>query len=289
MKKIIICMALILAMTASASEFKVLQFEQAKELVALESMGADLFSYRVGQEVSFKFENGNLCLLTITKVVPDKSRMFANTAKCTNSNLLTKDNIIRTGVEDSFTLANEGKESKLPSINESWYTYWGFGAAKVKYPSDIQSSLDTINNHSGNNRSTLALDLFGFYWPLESKKTMIGFVINAVSDNYKPSGVDLTVNQYLYGFSTMTFFGPNIGSEWFLRGDIGIAKYLLDVTGVGSRITVSTKSGVGALVGGGYAWPIGTETRMLLNLNYGYRKVEGDATKTSALTLGFLF
>lgn len=204
---------------------------------------------------------------------------------------MTKDSSLKTDTansEDSFTLESEAKEAKLPTINESWYTYWGLGAAVIRYPSEIQGLLDQLKSISTSHTS-IAMDLFGFYWPLASKQTMMGFVINGVSDHYEVPSGEANLDQYLYSFSTMKFFGPNIGSEWFLRGDVGIAKYLVEAKGSGVSLRGSSRSGIGFLVGGGYAWAIGTETRMLLNLNFAQRNAESLKFSTSSLTLGFLF
>lgn len=291
MKNLLVLAFLLTTFGVNGAEFKVLQYAADKELAAFELTDASASEYKIGQEVTLKSDNGETCLFNITKIVPEKSRLFMNTLNCNHKSILVKNNVLKTNVEEgSFALANEEKaqDKSLPTINESWYTYWGLGVAKIKYPTETDESLDSFEA-AGADKTTIALDLFGFYWPLQSKQTMLGFIVNTVSDTYEMNGVELAVRQYTYSFSTMTFFGPNIGSEWFLRGDIGVAKYQLEVTGLGATVEESSKSGLGVLVGGGYAWAIGTETRLLLNLNYANRNVKSEKVSTTALTLGVLF
>jgi hypothetical protein len=299
MKNAVAMVCLLTTFSALGADLRVLQFAKDKELAAFELINSSTADYKIGQQLTLKSASGETCKFGITKIIPEKSRFFMNTSNCKNDSLLVKNNILSTNAEDSFDLANEDKSSgkkeeaiqedkSLPTINESWYTYWGLGVAKIKYPSETQEQLDEIKA-AGSDHTSLSLDLFGFYWPLESKKTMVGFIINGVSDSYKINGIDLAIRQYTYSFSSMTFFGPNIGSEWFLRGDIGVAKFTAEVTGTSSSISEASNTGLGLLVGGGYAWPIGTETRLLLNANYSYRKVEEDKISTAALTLGVLF
>lgn len=177
----------------------------------------------------------------------------------------------------------------LPTINESWYTLWGFGLAGTTYNSELQQPLDDIESNPNVNRTTLGLDLFGFYWPLSGHKTMMGFVVSAVGDNYNWTNGSLQVNQYLYGFSTHHFFGKNIGDGWFVRGDVGIAKYLLLVTDTSFSYGTESESGFGMLVGGGYGFPLGKQTRLLVTLKLSKLKAEDTDSTATSLVAGFLF
>ena len=51
----------------------------------------------------------------------------------------------------------------------------------------------------------------------------------------------------------------------------------------------TTDSGLGILVGVGYAHPITSGTRIVLNLNYATRRIEGDTYNTVGISLGGLF
>lgn len=86
MKKVVALISLIIAFPALSTEFKVLQYAQSKELAALEAVNSDVSIYKIGQEINFTFGNGSSCLLTISKTVPEKSRLFVNTAKCSHTN-----------------------------------------------------------------------------------------------------------------------------------------------------------------------------------------------------------
>ena len=121
---------------------------------------------------------------------------------------------------------------------------------------------------------------------------MLGVIINAVGDSYEISGNKVSIYQYLYSASGMYFFGPNIGSGFFLRGDAGVAQYAISYSGpssTGSTISDKSKAGFGILAGGGYAIPISPETRMLINANLAHRSADSEKVNTVSVTVGLLF
>jgi hypothetical protein len=78
----------------------------------------------------------------------------------------------------------------------------------------------------------------------------------------------------------------NIGKGLFVRGDFGASRLVLSTKGYGDE---SSKWGVGGLLGAGFGVPISSGTRLLLNVNYSLRKVEGEAYKTLQISIGGLF
>lgn len=140
------------------------------------------------------------------------------------------------------------------------------------------------------------MDILGFYWPLSGNKTMIGFVFNTAGDSIEyTNGAETTVTTSMLGFSAHHFFGENIGDGWFVRGDVGLARASIDIDNVYYDLDETTDFGLGLLVGGGYAMPIGEETRLLLGLYVrpipelefnSSSKIKGTVT---TFTAGFLF
>ncbi len=172
-----------------------------------------------------------------------------------------------------------------PNIEE-WYTLWGLGFSGVKYPSDVQNSLDSLN---GLRHTTFNFDVLGFYWPWSNQHTMHGVIFNFVSDGYHDSTGSLTISQNLFAYSIHHFFGENIGDGWYVRGDVGIAVYNITISDSSTTLTAQSENGFGILFGGGYAWPISSETRFLLGANVATRNVKESKISTLNLTAGWLF
>jgi len=187
-------------------------------------------------------------------------------------------------------LQSNTKNADFPSSNESWYSYWGLGASKISYDDDTQKSADELKALPGVEHMSLAFDLLGFYFPIHNHNLILGGVINIALDNYEVNtGVELDITQTTYSFSLMKFFGQNVGDGIFLRSDVGLAKFDATVKGNGVTATGSSDTGIGLLIGGGYAVPVSDGARVLFNLNYAYRKVKSDKVGTTALTVGILF
>ena len=175
------------------------------------------------------------------------------------------------------------RESKA----ESWYTYWGLGAAFPMYPTELQNVLDLIKDQSGVKNTAIDFDMLGFYWPVMNHQTAVGFIINGGGDRYEYHGEWFQINQYLYGLSAMHFPGHTIGQGLFVRVDAGIAVMNIQDSDGSNE---SSDRGTGFLLGGGYGLPIANGgTRLLFNGNYAWKKVEGETYSKISLNLGFLF
>ncbi len=169
---------------------------------------------------------------------------------------------------------------------ESWYTYWGIGYPAITYPSDLQAFVEELEDAPGVDRTRVGLDFLGFYFPVNQHKTAVGFVINTAADRFTYEGEWVQINQYIYGASVMHYVQGTIGKGLFLRGDVGLAKV---VTQNSDGVSESSDDGFGFLVGGGYGLNITPGTRMLINVNYARRSIEGDASQVIGLSIGGLF
>ncbi len=190
-----------------------------------------------------------------------------------------------------FTQEGTKQAQEETNKKEGWYTYWGLGYAATQYPGDLQSALDALDNVPGASRVRLSLDMFGFYWPVNNHHTAVGVVINGAADRFIYQAVLFQVewfqiNQYTLAASTMHYFNNTIGKGFFVRGDVGIAKLAVSDSDGNND---SSNNGIGFLVGGGYGFNLSPGTRLLINVNYGYRKVEGDATGVIGISVGGMF
>jgi hypothetical protein len=171
---------------------------------------------------------------------------------------------------------------------ESWYTYWGLGYANVAYPDELDALMERTADLPGVDHASIALDGLGFYWPAGQQR-LYGCVVNAFGDRYSVNSHNwMQVNGYLLAASALHFVNE-IGAGPFLRVDFGLARYGLSSEFAGDDDTDTSDWGLGGLVGGGYGLPVSEGTRLLFNVNYALRRVEGDNTRTLGLSLGGLF
>jgi hypothetical protein len=168
---------------------------------------------------------------------------------------------------------------------ESWYTLWGLGYASMGYPGDVQVALDLVDDLPGVSRSSIAMDFLGFYWPF-NEHAIFGGVINACADRYEVGGESMQINGYTYSVSLMHFLQNRIGKGFFLRGDVGGARMVLQVS---KNDPQSSDWGVGVLAGAGLGLPVSRGTRILLSVNYSHRFIEGDAMRAWQFTVSGLF
>lgn len=169
---------------------------------------------------------------------------------------------------------------------EDWYTYWAIGPADHNYGGELDSVMGAADSIPGIDRTEIGLDMFGFYWPYDNT-TMMGFVISGSYDRLEDNFGDyMQLNQYLYGFSTMHFFGSEIGDGFYVRGDVGIAKMVLDSS---FGATIGSDTGTGFLLGVGYAWPVSAQSRVMLGMGLSRKNIEGDTVSSTVLTIGGLW
>ena len=181
---------------------------------------------------------------------------------------------------------------------ESWYTYWGLGYANNTYPDELQNELDELSDLSGVSHIALALDMFGFYWPL-SNRTLVGGIVNGNADVYEATEdlvtAEISLYNYLYAVSTMHFLTHEIGQGPFVRADVGLARQSAEIDfGIAEEegeIELETTSdwGTGFLLGGGYGIPVTSGTRLLVNANFSLRRIEGEQIRSVGITLNGLF
>jgi hypothetical protein len=243
-----------------------------------------------GERLAFTDEFDETCVGEVVKL--QKESAVLDISSCKNGkSVRVGSNFIRAslGAGPKAPLTTAKPSSDAPSIDEDWYTLWGLGFAETKYSDDeVEDAFDDAERVSGVDRTTVAYDLFGFYWPLD-RQSMQGFVVNTVLDSLDGPGGVIDVFQHQYSYSYMRFYGANIGDGWFLRADVGLLKYSVDIDTDLYDDTGTSDFGIGLLAGGGYGFAIGQETRLLVGGYVRHGKADGDATSSLILNFGFLF
>ncbi|MCF6337663.1 MAG: hypothetical protein L3J84_06885 [Gammaproteobacteria bacterium] len=132
--------------------------------------------------------------------------------------------------------------------------------------------------------------MFGFYWP-QAKNSLLGFVISGSVDRFESGLAELQITQNLLGISGMRFFGSEIGDGFFIRVDAGLAQ----VTFKNNFSTVTSEHGFGYLLGAGYAFPVSSESRILIGVSFSDKQVNfngeiGNSNwKSTTFTVGGLW
>jgi len=278
----------------------------------------------VGQELKLRLNQKHVCSVRVKSL--RVKRGTVDISRCPHKNKIRKGQLLRISplkyvVDKTYrpdTLLDKEREAigDLPSQNESWYIYTGFGVSPIAYDPSID---EAINAFAKNDSSSVAfyMNPIGFYFPLGKHRSMIGVTSSIIFDRYHndsyfnetdttevTQSADLVFWQFSIAASYFYFFGENIGSGWFARADVGISSFWgnLEVTyraneenRQGKNQTYSYNPGIDGLLGGGYSWPISLWTRILVNVNYQYQsamdKDTGVLYSNNILiaSLGFIF
>jgi hypothetical protein len=195
------------------------------------------------------------------------------------------------GIHESFPIPQYGKEEKgdgeikwdqkvTPTKNEDYYLNFGIGPGSITY---------TGNNGSYDSGIALSLDLFGAYWPKYNQNFMYGVLVNLMLDQVTVNEKKHTPFQLTAALSLYYFFGANIGSGFFGRGDLGFGMIPVLTEAEDNNISSSWLWGGKWLIGGGYAFPLWDETRILLGINYGsgYTTYRGLSKNNDSYVLDF--
>lgn len=172
--------------------------------------------------------------------------------------------------------------------DQDWFAYWALGFGGLSYPSAWQGALESW----GTRQMSLSLDMLGFYWPVNGRKTLLGFVVNGFGDAWlSRSGLRMAnFNQYVYGFSAWQSLQGRLGDGWFVRADLGPAVSLLSTNDMTSGgLSVSRAVGFGATLGVGFLFGNNSENRFAPSLYYSPRYVEGELYQSYGGQAGILW
>lgn len=174
------------------------------------------------------------------------------------------------------------------AAEEDWYFYWSFGFADNKYPENLDTVLDALESSPGVDRMQGGMDMLGFYWPVQDRLNL-GFAISGTWDSFDTPIGDLQYNQYLYAASVMKFFGKEIGDGFFLRGDLGFARATVTADTIFGSYEDASGTGMGFLLGVGYAIPVSEESRVMLSFNVSNKDIDGENWSAVSFNIGGLW
>lgn len=176
--------------------------------------------------------------------------------------------------------------ARPPMTRDSWYIGFGLGSGSGGF------TFDNGNHYRFNEglSDPVAVSLNFKVGATLSPTLLLGFDVTALRT--EGTITDGFGNQATYGVQVtnydamLTWFPVERGP--FLRGGLGLASISEDVTGGGSN----SRTGVGVLVGGGYAFWLGRSFNLTLNLDlsaqsYGKSLNEPKSSSFANLWVGF--
>lgn len=160
----------------------------------------------------------------------------------------------------------------------------GFAGASATYPDLMQKTFDDAEDIPGVSRIQIGIDL-GLYFRM-NRGSVFGISLNGIADRLEQDSDHVQVNQYLYAASYRYYLSRQIGRGFFLRGDVGLARMVADISGLG---TATSDMGSGFLFGGGYSWQISGGTWFSVNADLTAKTIEDENYGGVTVGAAFLF
>jgi hypothetical protein len=167
---------------------------------------------------------------------------------------------------------------------QSVYFNLGLSGADATYPDEIEKMLDLVDALPGVDRMTVGVDL-GLYFPVQTG-SLFGVSLSGMGDRFEVNSEHVQLNQYLIGASYRHYIGKVVGKGFFLRGDAGMARMVLDESG---EETETSDWGYGFLVGGGYSFQISGGTWFSLNADFTSKTIDDETVGGVTVGGAFLF
>lgn len=170
---------------------------------------------------------------------------------------------------------------------ESWY--WGgqVGWGLSAFTRDYEVSQDNADQHSNQFYEV------SFHLPIQPT-ALLGISVSGQTDNFDYGrGHEVRASQNMAGGSYVHAMGPEPFVGSFLRADAGAGELELKTRSVdvSKNITIVKKRerGLAFLVGWGYGWLIGTDTRLLVLLSGQHIEAKSGAGNAYSASFGLKF
>jgi len=168
------------------------------------------------------------------------------------------------------------------AVDQNTYFNIGLAWADASYPDELQDAMDILEDLPGIDHMQIGIDL-GLYFAT-GKSGMFGPALTGIGDRFEDSNDHMQLNQYLVGGSFRHYLSGERGKGFFLRGDAGMARMVVDASGADA---VTSDWGFGFLVGGGVGFQIGGSTWFSINADYTSKTIEEETV--GGLTVGGAF
>lgn len=189
-----------------------------------------------------------------------------------------------------FVFSYPALSQEQPDIQVKPYYLCGrLGYSNITYPVELEDAFDLADTHIGG----IGFDVAA-YIPLPgSNNTIVGIDASGALDSYTYPGflwesASITMTHALLSLSSMYFF-KEIGSGLFVRADAGLSRLQVDVSDIFMEFEATSDFGIGFLIGIGIAFPTSYSAKVLLNVDYSSRRVEGEDYKILGLNIGVLY
>ena len=170
---------------------------------------------------------------------------------------------------------------------ETWYwgghAGWGLSA----YTRDFKVSQDTADHHSNQFYE------FSFHMPFQPTE-LLGFSVSGQTDKFDYGrGHEVHVSQNMVGASYVHSVGPEPFVGSLLRADAGAGELKLKSRYIDDSklesVTTKSEKGSAFLVGWGYGWLIGKDTRILMLVGGQHVEAKSGAGNGYSTSFGLKF
>lgn len=193
-------------------------------------------------------------------------------------------------LEETF-VSDSISDAEIVGVRKIPFTfYFGLGLSSVNYSGEMRSTFDSIRSVANVSHSAFDLDLMGVYWTLPEYRLLVGGVLNLVTEKWSDSSAAVTMKDYILSASALYFPFGNPGEGFYLRGDVGVARYDFGVEYLDQAYSYGDSAwGVGMLVGAGYAFPLWRDLKGSLKVSYSYRTADRSNAGVVAAGAGLFF
>ncbi len=152
---------------------------------------------------------------------------------------------------------------------ESWYVKVGFGVSFSKYYDDLEETTKKIDMDKGISKN---FNLLSAYFTFDSHLLLGAVLFSGGIDNYEKKDTTMDVYRFHLAASAI-YFLKIINNGFFVRGDLGLSKFVLHVKSPGLDTTGGSNWGKGfsVLLGGGYALPVTDGSSLMFEGNLTYK------------------
>ena len=165
---------------------------------------------------------------------------------------------------------------------------FSLGYPYIKYADNDNFIIDKYGKNTNKTHIPITTDLIGIYTSFN--KFLLGMTLNLIGDIYfdfSNLANSFQIDQISYSFSSIYFFKTMNNYKFFIRSDIGGAKYLS--TQVEELIDSPSKNGFSFVFGPGFSYKLTDGYSILLSSLYSYKKMQSSKIHSGLLMLGFMY
>ncbi|MBT6326633.1 MAG: hypothetical protein HOJ35_11740 [Bdellovibrionales bacterium] len=237
-----------------------------------------------GMEFNLFSRDYNHCAVLVKKVASNIAYLDSST--CSFEYEIRKG--LKLDLKSTLSIKKEKKVSQLKFKKSYLNLMFNLGYPYIKYSGTDDLIINKYGKKTNKTHIPIAADLIGLYFSLN--KLLVGFTFNIIGDFYldfSNFGNSFQIDQASYSISSIYFFKTIKKYKFFVRSDIGGAKFLS--TQVVELTDSSSKNGFSFVLGPGFSYKLTDKSSILVSSLYSYKKMTTSKIHSGLLMLGFMY